>query len=168
MGASSTLDRVSVEEARTLLTRCCGAHRWVDAMIDQRPFHSVDRLLEEARRTWFSLDAADWREAFAHHPKIGDRAGLQARFAATRQLSANEQSGVDSAPDAILDALERGNRLYEERFGFIFIVCATGKSAAEMLALLESRLGNAPDVELGIAAEEQARITALRLLQIGT
>ena len=168
MGASSTIDRASVEEARTLLTRCCGAHRWVEAMIDRRPFHSDDRLLDAARGTWFDLHSEDWREAFAHHPKIGDRAALQARFAATRHLSANEQSGVDSAPDAILDALERGNRLYEERFGFIFIVCATGKSAAEMLALLESRLGNAPDVELGIAAEEQARITALRLLQIGT
>lgn len=167
MGASSTLDGASVEEARALLTRCCGAHRWVDAMIDQRPFRSDERLLDEAYRTWLSLDAADWREAFAHHPKIGDRAALQAKFAATRHLSANEQSGVDNAADDVLDALERGNRLYQERFGYIFIVCATGKTAVEMLALLESRLGNAPEVEIGIAAEEQARITALRLRQIG-
>ena len=136
-------------------------------MIDRRPFHSADRLLEDARRIWFSLDADDWREAFTHHPKIGDRAALQARFAATRHLSAHEQSGVDRAPDDLLGALERGNRLYEERFGYIFIVCATGKRADEMLALLESRLGNAPDVEIAIAAEEQARITALRLQQIG-
>lgn len=136
-------------------------------MIDRRPFHTAERLLEDARRIWFSLDADDWREAFTHHPKIGDRAALQARFAATRHLSATEQSSVASAPDAVLDALERGNRLYEQRFGYIFIVCATGKSAGEMLALLESRLGHPPDVEIRIAAEEQARITALRLQQIG-
>ena len=167
MAASSLLDRASPEDARTLLTRCCGAHRWVDAMIERRPFVSDDRLLEEARRIWFSLDAEDWREAFAHHPKIGDRAALQARFAATRHLSVTEQSGVASASDVVLDALARGNRLYEERFGYIFIICATGKTAGEMLALLESRLANPPGIEIGIAAEEQARITALRLQQIG-
>ena len=167
MGASSTLDRASVEDARALLTRCCGAPRWVEAMIGARPFHSDERLLEHARRAWFSLDADDWREAFTHHPRIGDRAALEARFAATRHLSASEQSSVAGASDAVLDALERGNRLYEERFGYIFIVCATGKSADQMLALLESRLDNAPEVEIRIAAEEQARITALRLQQIG-
>jgi len=167
MGASSTLDRASREDARALLTRCCGAHRWVEAMLDRRPFHTAERLQEDARRIWFSLDGDDWREAFTHHPKIGDRAALQARFAATRHLSATEQSSVASAPDAVLDALERGNRLYEQRFGYIFIVCATGKSAGEMLALLESRLGHPPDVEIRIAAEEQARITELRLQQIG-
>ena len=167
MDASRALDRASTEEARALLTRCCGAHRWIDAMMDRRPFGTDQRLLDAARGVWFSLDAADWLEAFGHHPKIGDRASLQARFASTRHLSAHEQSGVDVATDAVLDALERGNRLYEQRFGYIFIVCATGKSAEEMLALLDARLDNAPDVEIGIAAEEQARITALRLQQIG-
>ena len=167
MGASSTLDRASADEARSLLTRCCGARRWVDGMIAARPFGSDDRLNEAARRVWFSLDPSDWREAFSHHPKIGDRASLEARFASTRHLSAREQSGVDGAGGDVLDALGRGNHLYEARFGYIFIVCATGKTASEMLALLESRLGNAPEIEIGIAAEEQARITALRLQQIG-
>jgi 2-oxo-4-hydroxy-4-carboxy-5-ureidoimidazoline decarboxylase len=157
------LDATTSEEARGLLTRCCGSSRWVDRMLACRPFGSRERLLASAREEWFALGQDDWREAFSHHPKIGDRESLQTRFAATRHLSEREQAGVASASDDVLDQLAHANRQYEERFGYIFIVCATGKRADEMLAQLLARLQNDPASEIRIAAEEQAKITALRL-----
>lgn len=123
-------------------------------------------MLQAARDEWFALTQDDWLEAFAHHPKIGDRQALARRFAGTRDLSSREQSGVGAASDATLAALAERNDAYEARFGYIFIVCATGRSAEDMLALLEERLGHRPADEIRIAAEEQARITALRLLQL--
>jgi 2-oxo-4-hydroxy-4-carboxy-5-ureidoimidazoline decarboxylase len=153
---------------------------WVDRMMQRRPFGSTEALLAAARDEWFALNEDDWREAFRHHPKIGDRAALRARSGVpatqtlrggvalpdTAHLSSTEQSGVAGASDDILDALAHGNREYEEKFGFIFIVCATGKSAAEMLGLLRGRLPNPPDREIRIAASEQAKITELRLLAL--
>ena len=157
------LDAASEADARTLLARCCGSTRWIEGMLSRRPFAGQDALLSAARDIWFTLDPSDWREAFSHHPKIGDRAALRARFAATRQLSEREQAGVEGASGKVLDALAEGNADYEHRFGFIFIVCATGKTAEEMLGLLRSRIGNDPGRELQIAAAEQSKITALRL-----
>jgi 2-oxo-4-hydroxy-4-carboxy-5-ureidoimidazoline decarboxylase len=157
------LDSADAAEARRLLHACCGSDRWVDRMLARRPFGRQEALLAAAREEWSTLSADDWREAFGHHPKIGGRDAWRARFAATRHLSAAEQAGVDSASDAVLDALAAGNREYEERFGYIFIVCATGRTADEMLALLRERLANEPGEEIRIAAEEQARITAIRL-----
>ena len=133
-------------------------------MLDRRPFGNRHSLLNAAREEWFSLSTADWREAFTHHPKIGDRETLRQRFAATRHLSEREQAGMDVASEAVLGELAEGNRIYEEKFGFIFIVSATGRTAAEMLALLQSRLPNDADTEVGLAAEEQAKITEIRLL----
>ena len=132
-------------------------------MLARRPFGSQAALLAAAREEWFALSERDWLEAFSHHPKIGDRASLAARFPATHDLSAREQSGVASASARVIDELADANQTYLERFGFIFIVCATGKSAAEMLALLRARLPNDRATELRNAAEEQAKITALRL-----
>ncbi len=132
-------------------------------MLQRRAFRSTGALLDAARDEWFALDQDDWREAFRHHPRIGDRAALRARFPQTAHLSAQEQHGIDGASDEVLDALAEGNREYEAKFGFIFIVCATGKSAAEMLGLLRTRLPNPPDREIRIAAAEQAEIMALRL-----
>ena len=129
----------------------------------RRPFGNQPALLSAARQEWFALSKSDWLEAFSHHPKIGDREALRQRFAATHDLSEREQAGVSAASETTLATLAEGNHAYEERFGYIFIVCATGLSAEEMLALLESRLGNDPSVEIGIAAEEQAKITAIRL-----
>jgi 2-oxo-4-hydroxy-4-carboxy-5-ureidoimidazoline decarboxylase len=163
MGASHRLDAAADADVRAFLTTCCGARRWVERMMARRPFGSDDRLLAAAREDWFALAPDDWREAFSHHPRIGDRESLRARFPQTAHLSTAEQEGVAGATDATLDALAEGNRQYAEKFGFIFIVCATGKSADEMLALLQQRLGNDPDSELRVAAEAQARITALRL-----
>ena len=135
-------------------------------MVRRRPFGSAAGLATAARLAWDDLTYTDWLEAFSHHPKIGDRDALARRFAATAQLSAGEQRGVDSAAADVLDALAAGNRDYETRFGYIFIVCASGKSAAEMLDLMRARLPNDPEVEIRIAAGEQAKITELRLLQV--
>lgn len=157
------IDTGDADTARAILTRACGSTRWVDRMMARRPFVYDAKLLFAARNEWFGLTEADWLEAFSHHPKIGDRASLAARFPATHELSAKEQAGVGAAHEDVLTALAEGNETYVERFGFIFIVCATGKSAGEMLALLQSRLGNERAVELRLAAEEQAKITALRL-----
>lgn len=157
------LDRAPPADLRTLLFTCCGSARWVDAMAACRPFGSNDQLLAAARRTWWALTPADWQEAFSHHPKIGDRRQDQNTIAATRHLSVKEQALVADAPGDILAALEQANRAYELRFGYIFIVCATGRSAAEMLQMLHERLGNDPETEIRIAAEQQAQITAIRL-----
>ena len=125
-----------------------------------------ERLVTAAREAWADLTHTDWLEAFSHHPKIGDRASLARRFAATAHLSAQEQSGVDDASAEVLDELAAANRTYEAKFGYIFIVCATGKSAAEMLDLLRARLPNDTGTEIRIAAEEQAKITELRLRRL--
>jgi 2-oxo-4-hydroxy-4-carboxy-5-ureidoimidazoline decarboxylase len=167
MAASQWLDRAAPGEARAFLTTCCGSSRWVERMLERRPYASDAQLVAVARAEWFALTAADWREAFRHHPKIGDRAALRARFPATAELSEREQHGVAAASDETLDALAEGNRAYEEKFGYIFIVCATGKTAEEMLALLRARLPNDPRAELVVAAGEQAKITELRLLREG-
>ena len=146
-----------------MLSRACGSTRWVDRMMARRPFGSDARLLRAARIEWFGLTETDWLEAFSQHPQIGDRSSLAARFPATHDLSAKEQAGVGRAHDDVLSALAEANATYLDRFGFIFIVCATGKTAEEMLALLRARLSNNRATELRIAAEEQAKITALRL-----
>lgn len=163
MAPSLRLDRVPEAEARAILGASCGSTRWVERMLAKRPFETIDSLLDTARAEWFALSEDDWREAFGHHPMIGDREGLRRRFAATRQFSEQEQAGAESAPDEVLDALAEGNRAYLEKFGYIFIVCATGLSAAEMLALMRARLKNDPAAEIRHAASEHARITELRL-----
>jgi 2-oxo-4-hydroxy-4-carboxy-5-ureidoimidazoline decarboxylase len=163
MDALQRLNHLPVDEAREALRRCCGASRWVDAMAARRPFPSAEALFAAADEVWAGLGPADWREAFAHHPRIGDKEALRERFAATRQWAAAEQSGASAASDDVLDALARGNRDYEARFGHIFVVCATGKGAEEMLGLLRQRLSNEPEAEARVAAAEQARITRIRL-----
>ena len=166
MDAFERLDGATDADARALLTLCCGSTRWVTRMLTRRPFGSEAALLTAARQEWFALTPDDWREAFAHHPKIGERASPGERLRRTAHLSTAEQRAVGAASDATLAALAAGNRAYEDKFGYIFIVCATGKSADEMLTLLRSRLHNDADTELRIAAEEQARITELRLRHV--
>jgi 2-oxo-4-hydroxy-4-carboxy-5-ureidoimidazoline decarboxylase len=166
MEPPSRIDDASPEEARALLQACCGSTRWLERMLALRPFEAVDILLSTARREWFALTPEDWKEAFTHHPKIGDREALRARFPATHQMSEREQAGVSMAPDQVMERLAHANAAYERRFGYIFIVCATGKSAEEVLDLLTARLKNDPVVEVRIAAGEQAKITELRLQQL--
>ncbi|MCE9532844.1 MAG: 2-oxo-4-hydroxy-4-carboxy-5-ureidoimidazoline decarboxylase [Planctomycetes bacterium] len=157
------LNRIPLDEARATLKRCCHSSRWVDEMLRRRPFASNDALFLAAGECETQMEKTDWLEAFAGHPRIGDVDGLRKKFATTADWSSGEQAGVAGAADAILHELAEGNRLYEERFGHIFIVCATGKSAAEMLHLLRERLPNDPETELRVAAAEQAKITRLRL-----
>jgi 2-oxo-4-hydroxy-4-carboxy-5-ureidoimidazoline decarboxylase len=162
-GAHARLNAVTRDECAALLLRCCGSTRWVERVVERRPFGSLAELHAVAEAAWSGLEPSDYREAFAHHPRLGaDPAQLRARFAAA-DWSTEEQSGVARADDATLEALQVGNVDYEARFGFVFLVCATGKSAREVLTLLEQRIGNEPDEELRVAAAEQAKITRLRL-----
>jgi 2-oxo-4-hydroxy-4-carboxy-5-ureidoimidazoline decarboxylase len=160
--AMARLNALPDGELHAALERCCGARRWCDALLAARPYASAESLHTEAGRIWRALDSADWREAFTHHPQIGDVAALRKKFA-TSQWAASEQRGAESATEATLSALADGNRQYRERFGYIFIVCATGKSADELLALLRARLPHSLDQELSIAAGEQEKILHLRL-----
>lgn len=157
------LNQMTLDECRVALTGCCGARAWVEGMLAAWPFASINQLYETAGNLWWQLGEADWREAFTHHPKIGDLDNLRQKFAQTAHLSEREQAGVQGAQEEILQALARGNATYEAKFGYIFIVCAAGKSAAEMLAILQARLPNDLAEELHVAAEEQRKITFIRL-----
>lgn len=150
-------------EAAMRLADCCAAARWVDGMLGRRPFGDSLALLESACALWAGMEEADLLEAFAAHPRIGDIGSLREKYAATRSMAAGEQSRVAGADEATLRELARLNSEYERRFGFIFIVYATGKSAAEMLELLRSRINNTRSAELDHAAAEQLKITLLRL-----
>jgi OHCU decarboxylase len=132
-------------------------------MAQLRPFSTVEQLLDSAGRVWEQLDETDWLEAFRQHPKIGEEKAAATHASQSSEWAREEQAGTQGAVAKIVEALSDANRKYEDRFGFIFIVCATGKSAAEMLALLEQRLHNSPAAEIRIAAEEQSKITRLRL-----
>jgi OHCU decarboxylase len=157
------LNAWSAPEAQAALLRCCGTPRWAEQMTARRPFRDWADLFATAEQVWQGLTRADWLEAFAAHPKIGDLTSLHAKFADTVAWAAGEQAGVAGALEDVLRALGDGNAAYEAKFGYIFIVCATGKSAAEMLAMLQERLRNDPKLELSIAAAEQMKMTRLRL-----
>lgn len=145
------------------LTKCCGSSAWVNKMLPFFPADDLVELLEDAEEQWWKCSEEDWKEAFAQHPKIGDIDSLKKKFASTAQWASGEQSGISTASPATIEALADGNKQYEEKFGYIFIVSATGKSADEMLAMLQQRLQNNPEVEIEIAADEQNKITKLRL-----
>jgi allantoicase len=166
--AIERLNALAEGEARALLTSCCGAARWVEGMLLARPFGSSSELLQRAERIWRGLRSADYLEAFSRHPEIGtDLSELRRKFASTAALSEQEQAGAAGASEAVLASLRAQNQLYRERFGYTFIVCASGKSADEMLALLNERVNNPPEIEIVLAAAEQAKITRLRLEGIG-
>ena len=151
------LNELSADDAASALRSCCGSTKWVEAMIAARPFRSANHLLESSDSAWQSTDAADWHEAFSHHPRIGAQA---------KGWAASEQSGMQEAQATVQKALADVNREYEQRFGHIYIVCATGRTAGEMLAIARERLHNDPATELRIAADEQHKITQLRLRKL--
>jgi 2-oxo-4-hydroxy-4-carboxy-5-ureidoimidazoline decarboxylase len=160
------LNEVDWQEARQEFLKCCGASRWAEAVEQNRPYRDLEELIARANEAWWSLAENDWLEAFRSHPKIGEKKTAQTVAVQSQQWSVQEQRGVqDATPDAV-NKLARLNHEYEEKFGFIFIVCATGKSSGEILALLEERLANEPAAELRIAAAEQAKITELRLRKL--
>lgn len=145
------------------LLKCCGSQKWTEKMVAGFPYDSLDSMKAFSDQVWFSLNENDWRESFTHHPKIGDMDGLKKKFASTASWAGHEQAGVSSATENILHDLKSGNDQYEKKFGYIFIVCATGKTAAEMLSMLQARLNNTPEQEIMVAMKEQNKITHLRL-----
>ena len=153
-------------EAAELLASCCGSSRWVTEMLARRPFRSRDQLLEAAGVVWGSLEPGDWREAFSHHPRIGERSGAVPQTAREAAWSAGEQAGMNSAGERLKNQLAAVNREYEARFGFVYIVCATGKTADQMLNLARARLRNEAGRELATAAKEQEKIMRIRLEQL--
>jgi allantoicase len=157
------LNAMDAQELRRALADFCGAPSWIDRMIAARPFASPAAVLAASESAAAAESPDGWREAFRHHPRIGERVAERAQSAAAREASAAEQSIAASGSPADLQALADANRAYEDRFGHVFIVCASGKTAPEILALLRERLKNDPDAELLVAAGEQRRITRLRL-----
>ena len=148
-------------QAESLLTDCCGSSRWTTSVSSRRPFANTEALRKTADTIWWNLDRADWLEAFSHHPQIGEEPAGGSGSA--REWAAGEQSGARSASEDLKTRMARANRAYFEKFGYIYIVCATGKSAEGMLAILNQRLQNDPPSELSIAAEQQRLIMRIRL-----
>lgn len=150
-------------EAESTFLDCCGSSRWARRMAESRPYTMLEDLYQKADDIWFALSPPDWLEAFAAHPKIGSKKAAPVQKARAAAWSSGEQSGIAEAEDGVREQLAEANRLYEVKFGFIFIVCATGKTADEMLAICRARLGNSVETEIRIAAEEQRKITEIRL-----
>ncbi len=152
--------------AKLELFKCCGSTSWTNQLVAKMPFSSLSELIEESDKIWENCVESDYLEAFTHHPKIGDISSLEKRFSSTQQWAAGEQASVEKANQSTLQQLAKGNELYETKFGFIFIVCATGKGADEMLNLLNQRLPNNRSNEIKIAATEQNKITHIRISKL--
>jgi OHCU decarboxylase len=148
-------------QAESALTNCCGSARWASLVAAQRPYADLDALHKATDSIWWKLERADWLEAFSNHPQIGERPTSGTDSA--RQWAEGEQSRARTATDDVKARLARANRAYFEKFGYIYIVCATGKSAEAMLAILNQRLQNDDANEISIAAEQQRLITRIRL-----
>ena len=157
------LNNLSAEKTIEELFKCCGSTMWATKLATNKPFKNTQQLLEISDKIWMDCSKPDGLEAFTHHPKIGDVKTLEKKFASTKEWAGKEQAGVDLATHATLKKLAEGNQTYENKFGFIFIVCATGKTANQMLVLLNARLPNNPETEFKIAMQEQNKITHIRL-----
>jgi 2-oxo-4-hydroxy-4-carboxy-5-ureidoimidazoline decarboxylase len=159
----SLINKLESDEAKVTFLKCCGSENWAAAMVNARPFANDQDLLNKAEQAFSQMSKTDWLDAFAAHPKIGDIDSLRQKYGNTKDWAQNEQAGVSGTSSRVLEHLASGNAAYEERFGYIFIVCATGKSAEEMLAILNGRINNEAESEFAIAAEEQKKITRIRL-----
>lgn len=164
MAGLDALNAMDDSTAEAALRGCCGASRWIQAMLRARPFATVEALEQASASAWASLGPPDWREAIAHHPRLG--AAREVAASGTAAWSRQEQSGVDRAPADVRAALVREQADYEARFGFLFLLCATGKPAEAMLAALRARMHNDPAAELRVAAAELEKITRLRLAKL--
>jgi 2-oxo-4-hydroxy-4-carboxy-5-ureidoimidazoline decarboxylase len=148
--------------ARAVLP-CCGSQAWATALASARPIEDEESLIAKSSSIWLSLPEDAWREAFDSHPRIGQNHAQAHATEESLRWSAQEQNAALSKNEATKLALEDANRLYEKRFGRIFIVCASGKTSAEILTILEARTQNDDSTELREAAEQQRQITQLRL-----
>ncbi len=157
-----------LDEAKAIraMLECCTAENWARLTVSHRPYQDLQALLHSATANWQEMQKADWLQAFDGHPKIGDPTSLKKKYQSTHQIASEEQSGVHSAPDQVIADLALANQTYLERFGFIFIICATGKTAEEMLTSVRERMDNTIDQELCIAATEQHKITLIRLQKL--
>jgi 2-oxo-4-hydroxy-4-carboxy-5-ureidoimidazoline decarboxylase len=156
-------DHLPEQKKKELLTRCCGAAAWVNKMLTAFPVEDLVEFLDAAEQKWNECTQEEQREAFEHHPKIGDINSLKEKFAGTAGWAAGEQSGVNTANEDTLNELASLNNEYYDKFGFIFIICATGRSAGEMLGNLKDRISNSKEEEIKTAAAEQLKITKIRL-----
>jgi allantoicase len=160
------LNSLPQNEAVRALLQCCGSKRWAEQVANARPYESLDTLITTANDIWWSLQPDDWLEAFRSHPKIGEKKAAEPVSDRSREWSGQEQAGVSNASRETIDSLSALNEAYDQKFGFIFIICATGKTSEEMLSALRERLEHGPATELPIAATEQSRITELRLKKL--
>ena len=154
------LNALAPTDAADAMWRCCSSVRWAGMMAALRPFKNEAELYQAAESAWWELSSPDWLEAFSHHPRIGERSASA--------WASQEQSGAKDASQKIKDELAKWNAEYEKRFGFVFLICDTGKQAGEMLKEMEKRMNNEPAAELRVAAGEQAKITRLRLEKLVT
>jgi len=150
-------------QAKKFLTTFCGSRNWVNSMMKDYPFRNKTSLYRSAKKSFAQLNNKDWLEAFSHHPEIGNMKSLRKKFSSTKHLAGKEQSGVNKASKETLLQLAELNRAYKKKFGFIFIICASGKTAEQMLDSLEKRIKNDYNDELRIAAKEQEKITLMRM-----
>jgi 2-oxo-4-hydroxy-4-carboxy-5-ureidoimidazoline decarboxylase len=157
------LNKLPTDIAFSEFFKCCGSTTWAKQLTGKRPFKDKEHLLQLSDNTWAVCSVQDGLEAFTHHPKIGDIKSLEKKFASTKDWAGGEQAGVNTATQNTLQALAEGNEAYLSKFGYIFIVCATGKTAQEMLALLNARLIHDKETEMKIAMNEQNKITHIRL-----
>lgn len=157
------LNELNSREAKDEFIKCCGSNKWIQEMLSHKPYSTKEKLFNTAEKVWYSLEEKDWKEAFTHHPKIGELNSLKKKFISTKTLLQKEQSGINTASIKTLTELAKYNKEYEKKFGYIFIVCATGKSAEEMLSMIKKRINNNPKDEIKIAMQEQFKITKLRL-----
>jgi allantoicase len=156
-------NRLPRQRAVRALLDCCGSKKWADKMTARKPFASEVDLLDTADKTWSALVREDWLEAFLHHPPIGETTAKAKQSTTASRWSAKEQSASQKAAPEVLQALAMQNRAYAEKFGYVFLICATGKSSEEILDAIRRRLPNDPETELRVAAEEQRKIARLRL-----
>lgn len=157
------LNSLTEQHAGEALESCCVAPRWVQCMLAARPYSSDQQVLSLAQNIWGKLDESDFLAAFEGHPQIGDMSSLRAKFAATAEKAGNEQAGMSAASEDVLQQMMTLNKDYLAKFGFIFIVCATGKTAEQMLTMIKDRINHDRATELQIAATEQAKIINIRL-----
>lgn len=154
------------EQLRQELLKCCGSQTWATKMLPFFPADDMVELLYDAEDQWYDCTEADWLEAFRHHSKNGEVESLKEKYATTAHWASGEQIALNAASREIIEALPKSSAAYEKKFGFIFIVCATGKSAEEMLELLQQRLTNTKAEEIKIAMDEQNKITQIRLQKL--
>ncbi|MCB0444065.1 MAG: 2-oxo-4-hydroxy-4-carboxy-5-ureidoimidazoline decarboxylase [Gelidibacter sp.] len=161
------LNSLSEQEAFAQLETCCVSKTWISKMVGSRPFSSEEILIKKAASIWYNLcNIEDFKEAFTGHPKIGAVESLQQKFAHTKDWANNEQAKVAEATMETIEALAKANQQYEDKFGYIFIVSASGKSADEMLAIVNTRLHHQTEDEIYVAMNEQHKITVIRLAKL--